>query len=60
MTKEQLELVDSLINDCNDAIKAIVSGQYVAWSNIMVGMVRKLATLRERETDNVRRDMAEN
>ena len=47
-------LIDTLISDCNSAVKACVSGQYIAFCNTMVQMVRKLANLKK----GIQSDMA--
>lgn len=39
-------LCDSLIVDCNNAVKAIASGQYVSFCNTVVQMVQKLSNLK--------------
>lgn len=39
-------LIDTLISDCNNAVKFCVGGQYIAFCNIMVQMVQKLAKLK--------------
>lgn len=40
------ELVDTLITDCNNAVRSCVGGQYIAFCNTMVQMVQKLANLK--------------
>ena len=40
-------MVDSLIVDCNNAVKELISGQYIAFCDLMVQMVRKLANLKK-------------
>ena len=39
-------MIDSLIVDCNEIPKALSSGEYVRFCNIIVQMVQKLAVLR--------------
>lgn len=39
-------LIDTLISDCNNAVRACVGGQYIAFCNTMVQMVQKLARLK--------------
>ena len=39
-------LIDTLIVDCNESIKLAMSGQYIAWCNLHVQMVKKLANLK--------------
>ena len=40
------ELIDSLIVDCNNAVKSCINGQYIQFCNTMVQMVQKLANLK--------------
>ena len=40
-------LIDSLIIDCNNAVKAVASGEYIGWCGISVRMVQKLSALKE-------------
>ena len=47
-------LIDSLIMDCNNAIKQIVCGNYLAWCNITVEIVRKLGNLKKGMLDDLR------
>lgn len=39
-------LIDTLISDCNNAVRACVGGQYIAFCNTMVQMVQKLGKLK--------------
>lgn len=41
-----VEFVDSLIEDCNNAVSAVARGQYILWCRTMVEMVQKLALLK--------------
>ena len=41
------QLIDSLILDCNNAVKAMVSGQYVLFCALMAGMTQKLTNLKK-------------
>lgn len=41
------QLIDSLVVDCNNAVKAIVSGQYVVFCALMAGMTQKLTNLKK-------------
>lgn len=43
---DNIRLIDTLITDCNDAVKSCVGGQYIAFCNTMVRMVQKLANLK--------------
>lgn len=48
MQNEQTnQLIDSIIIDCNDAVKAMAGGNYIAWCGGMVKIVQKLADLKE-------------
>ena len=40
-------LCDSLIMDCNNAVKTLTGGNYILFCNIMVQMVRKLDNLKK-------------
>lgn len=40
-------LCDSLIVDCNNAVKTMIGGNYILFCNLMVQMVQKLANLKE-------------
>lgn len=40
------ELIDTLIIDCNNAVKSLVSGQYIAFCVAMGQMVQKLGNLK--------------
>lgn len=39
-------LIDTLISDCNNAVRACIGGQYIAFCNTMVQMVQKLGKLK--------------
>lgn len=41
------ELIDTLIMDCNEAVKAVASGQMIQWCKLMYEMVVKLANLKK-------------
>lgn len=41
-----VELIDSLIEDVNNSIRQLVSGNYVAWSSLNVQMIQKLGNLK--------------
>ena len=41
------ELINTLINDCNEVIRKCMSGQYIAFCKSMVEMVQKLAVLKQ-------------
>lgn len=41
------ELIDDLIMSCNAGIRELVTGNYVAWCNTNVNIVRKLSLLKE-------------
>lgn len=44
---DNLELIDSLIVDCNTLVKSGMSGQYVEFCAMIVQMVQKLGNLKE-------------
>ena len=44
---------DSLIMDCNNLVKILMSGNYVQFCNTIVQMVKKLANLKE----GIKKDM---
>ena len=46
-------LCDTLISDCNNAVKQIASGQYVAFCSIIVQMVQKLTNLKKAIKDEI-------
>ena len=46
-------LCDSLILDCNSAVKSLFSANYIQFCNLMVQMVQKLANL----MDGIKNDM---
>lgn len=43
---DNIGLIDTLIVDCNDLTKALISGQYVRYCSKIVEMVQKLANLK--------------
>lgn len=47
-------LIDSLIIDCNNAVKAVASGEYIRWCGISVQMVQKLSTLKQGITADIK------
>lgn len=40
-------LINSMIVDCNEAVKAITQGQYILFCRLMYEMVQKLVTLKQ-------------
>lgn len=44
--EEKISLVDQMIIKCNDAVKTLTQGQYIAFCSVMVELVRMLAALR--------------
>ena len=40
-------LCDSLVNDCNNLVKLMISGQYIVFCNVIVQMVQKLSNLQK-------------
>ena len=47
-------LIDSLIMDCNDSVKTLVGGNYIAFCNKMCDMVRKLDLLKNGVKDDIK------
>ena len=45
-------LIDSLITDCNETVKQVVSGNYVLFCAKVVEMVQKLSKLKEGISEN--------
>ena len=41
------EMIDTLIVDCNEAVKAVISGQTIQWCKLMYEMVVKLMNLKK-------------
>ena len=44
---DSIGLCDTMIVDCNNAVKSMCSGQYVQFCNIIVQMVQKLDNLKK-------------
>ena len=44
---DSVELIDTLIVDCNDVVKQVVSGNYVLFCMKIVEMVQKLSRLKD-------------
>ena len=44
---DNIGLIETLIVDCERVVKALVSGEYMRFSALMVGMVQKLNNLRD-------------
>lgn len=44
--EEKTNLIDQMIIKCNDAVKTLTQGQYIAFCSLMVEVVRLLAILR--------------
>lgn len=40
------QLIDSLLVDCNEAVKAIMQGQYILFCRLMYEMAQKLVTVK--------------
>ena len=47
-------MIDSLIIDCNNAVKAVASGEYIGWCGISVQMVQKLSALKRGITADIK------
>ena len=55
-------LIDSMIVDCNNMTKALVSGNYVEYAMLNVGMVQKLNELKKgikNDTDSLLKQLEE-
>lgn len=48
------ELIDTIIADCNSAIKALASGQYILWCGYMAGIAQKLSNLKNGITNDMK------
>lgn len=48
------EMIDSMIIDCNNAVKELTHGQYLAWCATMANMVNKLASLKKSISNDLR------
>lgn len=46
-------MIDGMIQDCNNAVRQIATGNYIAWCNLMVQMVQKLAALKKGYKDDI-------
>jgi hypothetical protein len=46
-------IIDSLIADCNNAVKLITGGNYIAWCGAMVQVVQKLMELNENINNDI-------
>ena len=44
---DNVGMIDSLIVDCNDAVKALTGGQYIQFCNTIVRMTQKLGSLKK-------------
>lgn len=51
---EKLEIIDQAIVKCNEAVKALMNGQNIAFCSLMVEIVRQLAILRESVVKDVK------
>ena len=40
------ELIDSIMEDCNKSVRALVSGQHLLWCALMAGITQKLNHLK--------------
>ena len=47
-------MINSLIIDCNNAVKAVASGEYIGWCGICVQMVQKLSALKNGITEDIK------
>lgn len=51
MSNEQT--IESLIADCNNAVKMIAGGNYIAWCGLMVQIVQRLSDLKKSINNDV-------
>ena len=52
--------IDSMIHQCNDAVRMLVSGQYLAFCNNMYSLAQKLVALKtgtKKELDSLRQQL---
>lgn len=59
---DSIGLIESLIVDCNDLPKALFSGQNVLFCRLIVGMVQKLANLKQgvkNDTESLKKRISE-
>lgn len=47
-------LIDTIIVDCNEAVKAAMTGEYVHFCGLIVDMVQKLSVLKDGITEETR------
>ena len=48
------EFIESLINDCNEAVKQLAGGQCILWCATMANMAKKLSLLEDGVRDDLR------
>lgn len=48
------QLIDSVIVDCNEAVRALTQGQYILFCRLMYQMVQKLGNLKKGIADYMR------
>lgn len=46
-------MIDGMIQDCNNAVRQLAIGNYIAWCNLTVQMVQKLAALKKGYKDDI-------
>lgn len=59
---DNVGLIETLIVDCERVMKALVSGEYMRFSALMVGMVQKLNNLHDgvkNDTESLKKRVAE-
>lgn len=59
---DNVGLIETLIVDCERVMKALVSGEYMRFSALMVGMVQKLNNLHDgvkNDTESLKKQVAE-
>lgn len=57
---EKINLVDQMIIKCNDAVKTLTQGQYIAFCSQMVDLVRNLAVLRNMIVEDAKPEVENN
>ena len=48
------ELIDSMILDCNNAVKMILGGNYIAWCGIMQTLACKLVDVKTQAQNEIK------
>ena len=48
------ELIDSMILDCNNAVKMILGGNYIAWCGVMQSLAFKLVDVKTKVQNEIK------